>query len=263
MRCRFANERYCVPTSDYFSFMYSVPLTILVSSIAHQSIDGNVVVLREQNYLEKGLLKLIKFCWYDDTQYGKSIYRDKTIIIVFDPVYIYKNPDYDTRTVMKKLIQRIEDDIPSLKRINITVTPHVFFCMQRIHAVVGIQTNIMQRIIAFLPFDVEWMSDSDDEIDTRKIIFVNPCCEKITILNPDVESTEQKNRILVSRDFEHMEKLMISRTLSRDWYRRIIMKESNEKFEVVISRTLSRMSREKFKMVPLLQSHRNSCCLVQ
>ena len=147
----------------------------------------------------------------DDTAY-------KTIIFVFDPVFIYKNPDYklvpdfDTRAVMKTLISGIEKNIRRLKRIS-TPAPHIFFCLQRVHAVVGIQTNILQNIMMFLSFDVVWMSDIDDENDNRRIILVNPFREKITILNPDAE---QKYRTVVSRNFEHMKNLVISRTIEID-----------------------------------------------
>ena len=99
-----------------------------------------------------------------------------------------------------------------------TPAPHIFFCLQRAHAVVGIQTNILQRIMTFLSFDIVWTSDNDDEKDKRRIIFVNPCNEQITILNPDAE---QKYRTVVSRNFEHMKNLVILRVAEwiRNWER--------------------------------------------
>ncbi len=151
----------------------------------------------------------MKTLWLGMYSYREGRFQetDKTTLLVFDPVYIYKNPDYDTRAAMKTVISGIEKNILHLKRMS-TPAPHIFFCLQRAHAVVGIQTNILQHIMTFLSFDIVWTSDNDDEKDTRRRIFVNPCREKITILNPDAEQT---NRIVVSRNFEYMKNLMISR----------------------------------------------------
>ena len=173
--------------------------------------DGIVIVLQLNNFLEKSFFPLMQQLWSEDSAiYTRQLhspgkYRDNTIILVFDPIDIYENPEYDTFAVMKKkLIPGIEKNIPSLKRIS-TPTPHIFFCLKH---VVGVQTNILQHIMVFLSFDIVWTSD--DEKDTRKIIFVNPHNENITNMGyPSLFFYT-----VVSRNFEYMKNLIISRTTS-------------------------------------------------
>jgi hypothetical protein len=94
----------------------------------------------------------------------------------------------------------------------------------------------------FLSFDVVWMGDNDDEKDTRKIIFVNPRRENITILNPDAE---QKNCIVESQNFEYVKNLMISRVILR-------LRNHPEH-----GRTFRKLLEEKN------EPHRDTCCSVQ
>ena len=66
--------------------------------------EGNIiVVLQEESFLEEGFFPVMKKLWSDGRIRTKET-MDKTIIIVFDPVYIHKNPGYDTRAIMKKMI---------------------------------------------------------------------------------------------------------------------------------------------------------------
>ena len=85
-------------------------------------------------------------------------------------------------------------------------------------------------------------------IDTRRIIFVDPRREKITILNPDAKP---RNRVLVSRNFEHMKNLIIP--IATSHVRREIEDERRreEKRE--------RRRKEERERV----SNRDSCCIVQ
>ena len=179
-----------------------------------------VFVLQDDNYLEETFLPLLRSSW--------ECAGERTIILTFDPVYIYKNPDYDTRDIMKKLIPEIEKNIP-LKRMS-TPASHILLCLQHAHTTIGTQTRILQHIMVFFSFDVVWQNskidivwgEDDSEEDTRRMIFVNPNREKITVLNRnftclDNHSSSEKRKVCLieSRNFEYMKTLMISRGKSR------------------------------------------------
>ena len=134
--------------------------------------------------------------------------------------------------------------------------------------------------MVFLSFDVVWMNDADARkkqkkekrkkkkkkrkplypkkkrthwisksgIDTRKIIFVDPRREKITILNPEAKP---KNRVLVSRNFEYMKNLIIP------------IANSHLRREIEDERRREEKRKRRRKVDRERVSNRDSCCIVQ
>ena len=85
-------------------------------------------------------------------------------------------------------------------------------------------------------------------IDKRRIIFVDPRREKITMLNPDAKP---KDRVLVSRNFEYMKNLNIP--IANSHVRRDIEDKRRMK------EWMERRRKEERERV----SNRDSCCIVQ
>jgi hypothetical protein len=209
------------------------------------------------------------------------------IVVMLDPVYLLENPDCDIQRIRRDLYHAIEFivfnrypdarglysefDIEHDGSIHIPDprAPFILFCLQQI-PVIGLQTNVLQRVMRFFVFDDVWMGSEGK----RKLVLLNPARDRIN------SNRTSKDGAVESRNFDYGKLVIATKIIKENIAIKEIYKLIHEYY--YSSRILSGPSlyyaahnpdswQELLRTIELSRSGRprreklppTSCCLVQ